>query len=122
MPTERTPLVATVRVAPPRRRYRHNVLRRFCTIALSSTLIGFAVLFLSSVVFGPVHIHRHSEVHWTFPGWRGRRLSYERLKEILLETPSSEMAELSSKYYTSGPHLAGQNYSQVGRPPGSRAS
>lgn len=35
------------------------------------------------------------------------------LRDILLHTPSSESAAAWLRYYTSGPHLAGQNYSQA---------
>src|SRR3569833_1472571 len=112
MPNERTPLIATVRVGEPRQRYPHNVVRRFCTVALSSTLIFFVTVFLVTVVFDTGHDHHHRH-NGQWPGWKKRRVDYEELKEILLATPSSEMAEMSSKYYTSGPHLAGQNYSQV---------
>jgi len=112
MPNERSPLIATVPVGRPRQRYPHNVLRRFCTIALSSTLIAFSFLFLTTVVFGPGHVHRHDD-RWSWPGHHGRKVTYEELKEILLDTPDSKKAEEWSKYYTSGPHLAGQNISQV---------
>lgn len=116
MPHENTPLITTVRVGPPRRRRSHNVLRRFCTIALSSTLLSFAFVFLVTVVFGPDTLHRHhghTDQPWSWPGCNGRRLSYEKLKEILLDTPSSEKAEEWNRYYTHGAHLAGQNYSQA---------
>ncbi len=117
---ENTPLIATVQVGPPRQRYPHNIVRRFCTIALSSSLIAFLFFFLVKVVFLlPEHRHRHhgpDQDEWSWPGWKGRRVSYERLKEILLETPDSEKAAQWSEYYTSGPHLAGQNYSQVCTP------
>lgn len=38
-PNEQTPLIATVRIAPPRQRHERSVVRRFFTIAFSSTLI-----------------------------------------------------------------------------------
>ncbi|POS83843.1 hypothetical protein EPUL_004889 [Erysiphe pulchra] len=38
---------------------------------------------------------------------------YQELQSILLETPSEEKAREWSSYYTSGPHLAGANYSQA---------
>jgi len=112
MPGETTPLIATVPVARPRRRYPHNILRRFCTIALSSTLIAFTVVFLTTVAFEPHHHHRH-DGRWSWPGHHDRRVSYEALKKILLDTPDPKQAEKWSKYYTSGPHLAGRNFSQV---------
>lgn len=119
MASESTPLLATAQVGPPRRRYPHNVLRRFCTIALSSTLLALVIVFLVTVVWSPGHCghHRHRPGYeyetWSWPGCKSRRLGYDQLKEILLETPSSEKASEWSKYYTAGAHLAGQNYSQV---------
>lgn len=118
MPGEHTPLLTTVQVGRPRRRYPHNVLRRFCTIALSSIIIWFLLSVFVAIAVHPIppnypgH-HHHDHDRWRWPGSRGRTLSYEQLKEILIETPSSEKAEEWSRYYTAGPHLAGQNYSQV---------
>lgn len=109
MADEHTPLISTVRTAPPRQRYTHHVVRRFCTIALSCSLIALFTTFLFS--FG---VDRHShEWEFSWPSCGERHLSYEELKKILLETPSSERAEEWQKYYTEGAHLAGQNYSQV---------
>lgn len=39
--------------------------------------------------------------------------SYKELQKILLTTPDEERLSDWSRYYTSGPHLAGQNYSQA---------
>lgn len=39
--------------------------------------------------------------------------TYRELQSILLATPSEEKAREWSSYYTSGPHLAGANYSQA---------
>jgi N-acetylated-alpha-linked acidic dipeptidase len=118
MSSEHTPLLTTVRIGPPRRRYPHNVLRRFCTIALSSTLIWFLLAVFVTVVFDPDATHyrpprRHGEDEWNWPGCPGRKLSYEQLKKVLLDTPSSKKAEEWSRYYTAGAHMAGQNYSQA---------
>lgn len=41
--SERTPLL-TIRIVPPRQRHRHNVVRRFFTIAFGSTLIALTLL------------------------------------------------------------------------------
>lgn len=109
MPDEHTPLISTVATAPPRQRYSNHALRRFCTVALSCSLIALFTTFLFS--FG-IDRHGHqSEFSW--PSCKDRHLSYEELKTILLETPSSEKAEEWQKYYTEGAHLAGQNYSQA---------
>lgn len=109
MADEHTPLISTVRTAPPRQRYPHHVVRRFCTIALSCSLIALFTTFLFT--FGLDYHGQKLKFSW--PSCKGRHLSYEELKKILLETPSSEKAEEWQKYYTEGAHLAGQNYSQV---------
>ncbi|ORY68618.1 uncharacterized protein BCR38DRAFT_135388 [Pseudomassariella vexata] len=100
---ETTPLITTVTVGPPRRRYPHQTLRRLCTIALSSSLVALLLTFLVTVVFAPARRHHHAE----------SRLTYEELQSLLLDTPSAEKASEWSKYYTSGPHLAGKNLSQA---------
>ncbi|KAK0733579.1 hypothetical protein B0T26DRAFT_27384 [Lasiosphaeria miniovina] len=105
---EYTPLLS----AAPRRRSRHSVVRRFCRIALLSTLI---YLFLAAVVPTAFTVLRdaltHRYGHWGLP-CKGE-VSYDELRDILLETPSSNKAEDWSRYYTAGPHLAGKNYSQA---------
>ncbi|KAG8163512.1 hypothetical protein KVR01_006809 [Diaporthe batatas] len=109
MPHEHTPLLSTVATAPPRHRYANHAVRRFCTIALSCSLIALFTTFLFS--FG---IDRHGhQSGFSWPSRKGSHLSYEHLKTILLETPSSEKAQEWQKYYTEGAHLAGQNYSQA---------
>lgn len=121
MADERTPLVATVRTAPPRQRYPHHTLRRFCTIALTCSLLALFTVFLFTFGFSaPLghHHHHHDDHHpdWSWPDdCKDRKLSYDELRDILLETPSSEKAEEWQRYYTAGAHLAGQNFSQVRR-------
>jgi N-acetylated-alpha-linked acidic dipeptidase len=101
---ERTPLIATVPIAPRRPRYAHSTVRRFCTIALCCTLIAAGLLFILPVgALFPGHRHGH----------RRNAITYEELQEILLATPEPEKAREWSYYYTSGAHLAGKNYSQV---------
>ena len=102
---ERTPLITTVYVAPPRQRYRHSTIRRFCSIAFFCTLIAGTFVFLLPSLFNPKHSHHHPKP--------GKGLSFKELSAILLETPKEEKAQEWSKYYTAGPHLAGKNYSQV---------
>ncbi|SPQ18813.1 d1f29f99-ca83-442f-b59f-37161cc1d279 [Thermothielavioides terrestris] len=114
MPSERTPLLVRVPVAEPRPRYPHAVLRRFCTVALASTLIWFFIAVAVSMTFFPDgHSHHDPSDRWTWPGCGRRPVSYDQLRQILLNTPSSERAEAWSRYYTAGPHLAGKNYSQA---------
>ncbi|KAK0630117.1 hypothetical protein B0T17DRAFT_490733 [Bombardia bombarda] len=122
MASEYTPLITTVRVGPQRHRYPHSVTRRFCTIALASTLIWFLLATAVYVIlfpFGLIPPHHHHHGHhgnggvWSLSGCSHNKVSYDQLQQILLDTPSSEKAEEWSKYYTAGPHLAGKNYSQA---------
>ncbi|KAH0562848.1 hypothetical protein GP486_002535 [Trichoglossum hirsutum] len=113
---ERTPLLLTVQVAPPRRRYPHNTLRRFCTIALAASLIALSVLFLFPLALLPSDIP--SYLPWNLPyphkNWpQSYALPYDELQDILMSTPDEEHVRGWSKYYTSGPHLAGKNFSQA---------
>jgi N-acetylated-alpha-linked acidic dipeptidase len=105
---ENTPLIATVRVGPPRERYTHSFVRRFCTVALGSSLIALVVIFLLPVALFPGHHYRRPP-HYPHTS----SVSFEELQAILLDTPQAEKAQEWSKYYTSGPHLAGKNYSQA---------
>lgn len=108
MANERTPLITTVVIGPVRQRYPHRTIRRFCSVALGSSLIALFIVFFVTLVFAPHHTtHRH------WPGHNKTRLTYDDLKGILLDTPSPAKAAEWSKYYTSGPHLAGKNLSQV---------
>ena len=120
-PSESTPLIQVVSVRPPRDRYPHTTLRRFCTIALLATLIAVVLLFLIPIRWlphpkhDPFH-HHHPWDNLSFPDnnpYTHRGLSYEKLQKLLLATPDGEKAKAWSKYYTSGPHLAGKNLSQA---------
>ncbi|KAL8696539.1 MAG: hypothetical protein Q9224_002742 [Gallowayella concinna] len=122
---EQTPLITTVHVVPRQPRYRHSTLRRFCTIALSTTLIVVVVLFLVPINWLPHHNwnddwddERQGPQPWASPyvhkAWpAGQRLSYSELQDILLNTPNETKAREWSEYYTSGPHLAGKNLTQA---------
>ncbi|KAJ0162306.1 putative glutamate carboxypeptidase [Colletotrichum tanaceti] len=115
MSDERTPLITNVYVGAPRRRYPNHVLRRFCTVALSSILIFWSIFFVIALFVDEPprhHKHRHHGWSWTNDVNRGP-ITHEEVQKILFEVPSSEKAEEWSKYYTAGPHLAGQNYSQA---------
>lgn len=115
MPSESTPLIQTVHVAPPRHRYPHNTCRRFFTIASCAILIaGFTTFLINSILIWPYEYNhgRRSRFSGPQPGVR-RGLDHEELETILLDTPSSERAEEWLRYYTAGPHLAGKNLSQV---------
>ena len=122
---ERTPLIAVVHVAPPRQRYPHQTLRRFCTIVL--TTIPVAVIVATLVLFflglGPDDIFDHPHRTPTAPyppptlsydiSGTESAVSYAELQQILLDTPSEEKEREWSEYYTAGPHLAGTNISQA---------
>lgn len=118
---EQTPLLATVVITPTRQRYSHNYIRRFCTAALSITLLVVVILFLVPAHWLPGN---HNEAEWSpfhlpasyypsksWPASNG--LSYEDLQRTLLETPKEDKAREWSRYYTGGPHLAGKNLSQA---------
>ena len=119
MADEHTPLITIVRVAPQRERYPHSTLRRFCSIALGCSLIVVVAVFVLSFFFFPEPRHgHHGHISpWPYhpPGSSQRTtgLSREDLWTVLLDTPSEDRAREWSKYYTEGPHLAGQNFSQA---------
>ncbi|KAL9115656.1 MAG: hypothetical protein Q9227_000024 [Pyrenula ochraceoflavens] len=110
MASERTPLLTVVRVESRPPRYPHSILRRFCTILLSTAVVVVILLFLLPLP------HRHY-----LPGpapypssWpHSQSVSYEELQDIILQTPSEDKVREWSKYYTAGPHLAGKNLSQA---------
>ncbi|KAK4999806.1 hypothetical protein LTR66_001230 [Elasticomyces elasticus] len=135
-PTEQTPLIQVVPIGPPRDRYPHYSLRRFFTIVLTAIpLITIVVVLLALVLSNPndfsdhhqtgflsvsdyynpvIHGEQNERVTVPHPSWpAGDGMSYDELKEILKETPNAEKAKEWSKYYTSGPHLAGKNLSQA---------
>ena len=112
---ERSPLIATVRVAPPRQRYRHNVVRRFFTVAFGSTVLAVVLFILLPAALLPGH-HPQPHPHPPPPNRPPDLTSpipYKELQELLSTTPEEEKLEEWSRYYTSGPHLAGKNYSQA---------
>lgn len=106
---ERTPLLTTLGIAPPRQRYSPNVVRRVCTILLCGSLAILTALFLLPSTLFPHDRHRYPHIHPPAT----ETLSYEVLQNILLTTPNEEQAQEWSKYYTDGAHLAGKNFSQA---------
>ena len=119
-PTESTPLIQVVSIRPARDRYPHTALRRICTATLLALLIAVVVLFLIPIRWLPHPDHDpfhddHPWDNWTIPRnpSEHKGISNEKLRKILLDTPSEEKAKEWSKYYTSGPHLAGKNLSQA---------
>lgn len=117
---ERTPLLQTVIVFPPRPRYTHSKVRRFCTIVLATTLIVVAILFLIPVQWLPGNRENGGDFPafrpWSSPfphkSWPlSEGIPYKELQEVLLTTPKEEKAREWSQHYTGGPHLAGKNRS-----------
>ncbi|KAG6181355.1 hypothetical protein E4U36_004149 [Claviceps purpurea] len=108
MAHESTPLIRTVHLTPRRTKYRHQNCRRFGRFVFSCLAVFGLAAFLTHVVLIRPHVHhdhhgRHSS----------HSFSHEQLKKVLLETPSADHAREWSQYYTSGPHLAGNNFSQA---------
>lgn len=106
---ERTPLIATVQVAPPHQRYQHSTVRRFFSVAFASITLFIILFVLLPSLFIPCGGY--------LPGYNPFRvpspITAIELQELLLLTPKAEKAEEWSRYYTSGPHLAGKNFSQA---------
>ncbi len=92
MPDERTPLITTVAVGPPVRRYPHQTLRRFCTVALGSSLVALLVVFLVLVVFDPTVPHRgrhhHHHHHGHSPGVDDQDITFKEFQRTLPEASS----------------------------------
>ncbi|KAF2644501.1 Zn-dependent exopeptidase [Massarina eburnea CBS 473.64] len=124
MASEHTPLIATVQTRPHRDRYPHHRLRYICTVLLTTALFtGLTTVFLL-LYFTPLDADSPSATsisaylpfaqHNLPTSWPySSGISYEQLVEILRETPDREQAREWSRYYTSGPHLAGKNLSQA---------
>ena len=115
MPDEHTPLIQVVSIAPQRHRYSHGTVRRFCTIALGTTLIVVVVLFCLPLRWLP-RPHHHDWPHHP-PTPRPKppqdKLGYDDLVTLLLEIPKVEKLREWSWYYSSGPSLTGKNESQA---------
>ncbi|KIX04555.1 uncharacterized protein Z518_05425 [Rhinocladiella mackenziei CBS 650.93] len=115
---EHTPLITPVAVSRRRPRYRHSTLRRFCSIALGSTLIAIVICFLLPIAILPRgHDPVSSYLPWSRPfpkSWpQSTGISFEELQEILSATPDEDKVRSWSEYYTAGSHLAGKNLSQA---------
>lgn len=113
--TEQTPLIQTVVITRRRPRYSHSCIRRFCTCILALVLVVVVILFLipgkrSGQTWMPLP-WSSSYPQGSWPLSEG--LLYEDVQKLVLETPSEDKAREWSKFYTSGPHLAGKNRSQA---------
>lgn len=115
---ERTPLISTVRVTRSPHGFRHSTVRRFCTIALGSTLVAIVICFLlPSAILPRGDDSVASYLPWFRPyprSWpHSNGISFDELTEILSTTPDEDKIRSWSQYYTAGPHLAGKNLSQA---------
>jgi N-acetylated-alpha-linked acidic dipeptidase len=135
---ERTPLITVVHIAPQRRRrdYTHSRVRQCCSTILAIALLMSLTAFIILAFVIPDCEDSHRKGH------RGRKslciphhpfyrndnlqsrlfgtkaasnsgLNYTELLSILSATPEEDKAREWSKYYTSGPHLAGKNLSMA---------
>ncbi|KAK0908494.1 hypothetical protein LTS16_008993 [Friedmanniomyces endolithicus] len=132
---ERLPLLQRVSVEEDHREhYPNHTVRRFCTIALTAIpILTLAIIFFCIAIAGQSDLfgdhqtenapflslpisdgvvpNEHKLPHATWPASDG--ISYDKLKQILQDTPSPERAREWSQYYTAGPHLTGKNRSQA---------
>jgi len=101
---ESTPLIQQIPVAPhPPRRYPHSRLRLLSTALLALIcVVGFGLFFLDV-----------DDIDGVFSLSHKSKFTFSDLKRIVLTTPNEEQVREWSKYYTSGPHLAGKNLSQA---------
>ena len=123
MADERTPLIQVVQIRPARPRYPHHNLRQICTIVLAIAPLFVVAVFIICLAL-PTAFNGDDGADWsTYLPWSGGHIStswpqsngltYEELQKLLSSTPSADKAREWSKYYTSGPHLAGKNLSQA---------
>lgn len=110
---ERMPLITTVYVNARRPRRGCNIARRFCTVACGSSILALIFFCLVPIALLPRHVHHRPHFPHEPPVDVKSPVSFSKLQQILLTTPSGEKAAEWSKYYTAGPHLAGKNYSQA---------
>ncbi|KAK6539299.1 hypothetical protein TWF694_009532 [Orbilia ellipsospora] len=118
--TSTTPLLAVAPVQRHRRSHRTNTCARFCYIVAQVTIF-YAILYL--LILFPLRLipQWHSPLKWKdvhpphdrYPLPRNKNLGLENIYRILESTPDSNKAKQWSKYYSSGPHLAGKNHTQA---------
>lgn len=105
--SEKTQLLFTSVIVPPRKQYVPRLFRHLCTSILVTVLVVSVCLSARKNdwaqgpnLFGP----------WPLSS---EGLSFKELQETLLTTPREDKAREWSQYYTAGPHLAGKNLSQA---------
>ncbi|KAJ5735080.1 uncharacterized protein N7483_000205, partial [Penicillium malachiteum] len=107
-PIETSPLLK-VHAAPQQNQYSYYILY---------LLLAVVTLFTISSVLLPQIPSIWSYMSWQYSlppaSWpESSGITYDQLQKILLDTPNSDKVREWSSYYTSGPHLAGKNYSQA---------
>ena len=113
MADEQTPLLQN---GP---RYPHQRQRRYCTWLLTSVIVCATLLLtlspLASKIFGKDDVDLDPDLHTVIKeSWpQSSGISYEELQQILQGTPDESKARKWNHYYSSGPHLAGKNFSQA---------
>lgn len=120
MASESTPLIRGQGHAPysqaawQKHRQQNRTCRRFFTISATCIFLwGLCSFFFNVLFVWPYHYHREHNGRYSGTDRDGKVLSHDELKSILLETPDADKAREWSKYYASGAHLAGKNFSQV---------
>lgn len=125
--SERTPLLAVVQTRPARDRYPHHTLRFVCTTILTAVLLlGISTVAVLLAFLPPDEADEATGWAWRAyvpgagavekppPSWpKSVGFSFEDLQRLILEVPDTKKAREWSRYYTSGPHLAGKNLSQA---------
>ncbi|EGX48450.1 hypothetical protein AOL_s00080g79 [Orbilia oligospora ATCC 24927] len=118
--SERTPLLSVVPTRRYSRRHRSTTCTRFCYILFQVTIF-YSILYLLVLIplrilpewSSPLKWRDIPPPHERYPLPKNKDLGLERLVKILDETPDAAKAKQWSKYYTSGAHVAGKNYSQA---------
>lgn len=113
---EHRSLLKRVLHGPPPRSYRKTTgftrFRRFISIAVPVTILYATYSILTSLEFSIA-----SPSTWCprlpHKNWPHSEHPIEFWEDIAITYPKADRAKEWSKYYTSGPHLGGQNYSQV---------
>ena len=126
MASESTPLLQTDDVARAREKLKHPAIRRGFTIILSCVVLFAVGVFLfffatrsqSSDEDSSTPLNHTGASWWSSSvpsrSWpESSGLHFKDLEKIFLKTPNETLIEEWSKYYTSGPHLAGKNLSQA---------
>lgn len=96
---------------PANRYQRTSLIRR----AAMGGIFIFSLLQLLALLGIRLPCHHGSwDYHFRHASWpNGNGITYEELQKIVQGTPTPEGVRAHSFYYTAGPHLPGQNFSQA---------